>query len=63
MLTGVAPRPSSADDPRLLQAITASVAAHGYRQTTVANVIALAGVGRNSFYARYPNKEQCFLAA
>jgi AcrR family transcriptional regulator len=63
MLTGVALRPSSADDPRLLQAMTASVAAHGYRQTTVANVIALAGVGRNSFYARYPNKEQCFLAA
>jgi AcrR family transcriptional regulator len=34
----------------------------GYPQTTVARVIALAGVSRRAFYEQFANKEACFLA-
>jgi AcrR family transcriptional regulator len=34
----------------------------GYPQTTVAHVIALAGVSRRAFYEQFGNKEACFLA-
>lgn len=34
----------------------------GYRATTVAHVIALAGVSRRAFYEQFSNKEDCFLA-
>lgn len=34
----------------------------GYPQTTVAHVIALAGVSRRAFYEQFANKEACFLA-
>lgn len=54
---------TAAPDPRLLRAVTLAVAEQGYRQTTVADVIRVAGVGRNSFYSRFSDKEQCFLTA
>jgi AcrR family transcriptional regulator len=34
----------------------------GYTGTTVAHVIALAGVSRRAFYEQFANKEECFLA-
>ena len=34
----------------------------GYKATTVAHVIALAGVSRRAFYEQFSNKEDCFLA-
>src|SRR6204780_4299665 len=34
----------------------------GYKATTVAHVIALAGVSRRAFYEQFPCKEACFLA-
>jgi AcrR family transcriptional regulator len=34
----------------------------GYKATTVAHVIALAGVSRRAFYEQFANKEDCFLA-
>jgi AcrR family transcriptional regulator len=34
----------------------------GYKATTVAHVIALAGVSRRAFYEQFANKEACFLA-
>ena len=34
----------------------------GYPNTTVAHVIALAGVSRRAFYEQFANKEACFLA-
>lgn len=47
---------------RLYGAMIESVAARGYQSTTVAHVIALAGVSRRAFYEQFNNKEECFLA-
>ncbi|HEX5146845.1 MAG TPA: helix-turn-helix domain-containing protein [Conexibacter sp.] len=48
---------------RLLEAMAACVAEHGYAATTVAQVIARAGVSRKTFYEQFPDKRACFLAA
>src|SRR3954454_2917511 len=48
---------------RLICAIADSVAAKGYPDTSVADVIALAGVSRRTFYEHFKDKEDCFLAA
>lgn len=47
---------------RLYGAMIESVARRGYADTTVANVLALAGVSRRAFYELFDNKEDCFLA-
>jgi AcrR family transcriptional regulator len=47
---------------RLYGAMIETVAQRGYQATTVAHVIALAGVSRRAFYELFANKEQCFLA-
>jgi AcrR family transcriptional regulator len=39
-----------------------AVSERGYPQTTVAHVIAYAGVSRRAFYEQFQNKEACFLA-
>jgi AcrR family transcriptional regulator len=48
---------------RILEAIAAAVADKGYAQTTVADVIARAGVSRETFYEQFAGKEDAFLAA
>src|SRR5215218_4516301 len=48
---------------RLLEAMAQCVAEHGYAVTTVAQVIARAGVSRKTFYEHFPDKRACFLAA
>jgi AcrR family transcriptional regulator len=48
---------------RLLEAMAACVAEHGYAATTVAQVIARAGVSRKTFYEQFADKRACFLAA
>lgn len=48
---------------RLLEAMAEAVAEKGYRATTVADVIARAGVSRKTFYEQFRDKEDCFLAA
>jgi AcrR family transcriptional regulator len=48
---------------RLICAIADSVADKGYAETTVADVIAIAGVSRKTFYEHFKDKEECFLAA
>ena len=48
---------------RLICAIADCVAAKGYPNTTVADVIALAGVSRKTFYEHFNDKEDCFLAS
>jgi AcrR family transcriptional regulator len=48
---------------RLICAIADAVAAKGYAATSVADVIALAGVSRKTFYEHFAGKEACFLAA
>ncbi|HST55862.1 MAG TPA: TetR/AcrR family transcriptional regulator [Solirubrobacteraceae bacterium] len=47
---------------RLFGAMIESVAQRGYAGTTVAHVVALAGVSRRAFYEQFSNKEHCFLA-
>lgn len=48
---------------RMLEAMADAVAARGYGPTTVAHVIARAGVSRRTFYEHFRDKEECFLAA
>src|SRR3954447_20361335 len=48
---------------RLLQATTDAVAEQGYVKTTVADILARAGVSRATFYQLFRDKEDCFLAA
>jgi AcrR family transcriptional regulator len=47
---------------RIFGGMIESVSQRGYRETTVADVIALAGVSRRAFYEQFANKEDCFLA-
>jgi AcrR family transcriptional regulator len=48
---------------RLLQAATEAVAEQGYVKTTVADILARAGVSRATFYQLFRDKEDCFAAA
>ncbi len=48
---------------RLLAAIAEQVAAHGYRQTTITEVVKLAAVSTRDFYELFEGKEDCFLVA
>lgn len=48
---------------RLICAIADCVAENGYAETSVADVIACAGVSRGTFYELFADKEACFLAA
>jgi AcrR family transcriptional regulator len=47
---------------RLYGGMIESIAERGYRATTVAHVIGLAGVSRRAFYEQFSNKEDCFVA-
>ncbi|HEY7836176.1 MAG TPA: TetR/AcrR family transcriptional regulator [Solirubrobacteraceae bacterium] len=46
---------------RLHGAMIEAVSRNGYERTTVAHVIALAGVSRRAFYELFANKEECLL--
>ncbi|HXB14861.1 MAG TPA: TetR/AcrR family transcriptional regulator [Solirubrobacteraceae bacterium] len=46
---------------RLYGAMIEAVSRNGFLDTTVADVIALAGVSRRAFYELFANKEECFL--
>jgi AcrR family transcriptional regulator len=48
---------------RILAAVAESVAEHGFARVTVADVIAQAGVSRETFYEQFSDKEEAFLAA
>jgi AcrR family transcriptional regulator len=48
---------------RVLRAVLDVVGAQGYASCRVADVIALAGVSRRTFYDQFANKEEAFLAA
>lgn len=48
---------------RILRAVAESMAAKGYAATSVADVIARAGVSRSTFYELYDGKESAFLDA
>jgi AcrR family transcriptional regulator len=48
---------------RMLDAMTVAVARSGYADTTVADVIDVAGVSRRTFYEHFRDKQACYLAA
>jgi AcrR family transcriptional regulator len=48
---------------RILFAIVQAAAEKGYGATTVADVVARAGVSRRTFYEHFSSKEDCFLNA
>jgi AcrR family transcriptional regulator len=48
---------------RLLWAVVHVTAEKGYEATTVADILEVAGVGRESFYELFKDKRDCFLAA
>jgi AcrR family transcriptional regulator len=45
---------------RLFGAMISSAATKGYRATTVADLISLAGISRSSFYELFSDKDDCF---
>jgi len=47
---------------RMYGAMVEAVAANGYANTSVKQIIGLAGVSRRAFYEQFANKEECFLA-
>jgi AcrR family transcriptional regulator len=53
----------SAQRSRLEAALVDAVSSKGYVATTVADIIAGAGVSRTTFYQQFKDKEDCFLAA
>lgn len=48
---------------RLLAGIVAAVTEHGYPSTSIADVIARAGVSRKTFYEQFEGKDECFAVA
>lgn len=47
---------------RLLDGLAESIAAHGYRDTTVADIVRRARTSRRTFYEHFASKEACFVA-
>jgi AcrR family transcriptional regulator len=47
---------------RMHGAMVEAVAVNGYANTSVKQIIGLAGVSRRAFYEQFANKEECFLA-
>jgi AcrR family transcriptional regulator len=48
---------------RLLAAVVRVTAAKGYQASSVADILKEAGVGRETFYKHFKDKEDCFVAA
>lgn len=47
---------------RLYGAMVAAVSELGYERTRVADVLAISGISRNTFYRHFSSKQHCFLA-
>lgn len=48
---------------RLMNGVVEAVAEHGYAATTIAGIVAAAGISRRTFYEHFEGKQECFLAA
>src|SRR5215207_4006692 len=48
---------------RLQGAMVEAVARHGYADTTLRELVTLAGVSKSTFYEHFRSKQDCFLAA
>src|SRR5699024_14260 len=47
---------------RLEGAMIAAVGRHGFAETTVGELVTLAGVSKSTFYDHFESKQECFLA-
>ncbi|GHJ37060.1 TetR/AcrR family transcriptional regulator [Streptomyces sp. TS71-3] len=47
---------------RLLDGLADSIAANGYRNTTIADIVRQARTSRRTFYEHFPSREACFVA-
>jgi AcrR family transcriptional regulator len=56
------PSPNPSQRERLLDAMTVTAARYGYREASIARVLAQAGMSRATFYQHFEDKEACFLA-
>jgi AcrR family transcriptional regulator len=54
---------SLAQRTRLIRAMAEVMAEKGYVETTVADVLRRAGIGRETFYQQFSSKQDCFIAA
>lgn len=57
------PTAQASQRERLLEAVTAVSARYGYREASIARIVAQAKVSRATFYEHFADKEDCFLAA
>ncbi len=48
---------------RIINGLALEVSEKGYRAVTIADIVKRAGIARNTFYASFRSKEDCFLAA
>jgi len=48
---------------RIITALVDTVAEHGFKETTVADITKAAAVSRRTFYEHFADKEECFFAA
>jgi len=48
---------------RIFDGFAAALVYHGYEDTTITDIVELAGVSRATFYERFESKELCFSAA
>jgi AcrR family transcriptional regulator len=48
---------------RMLRAVVDAVAANGYNETAVADILERSGVSRRTFYDQFKDKQDCFLHA
>jgi AcrR family transcriptional regulator len=56
-------RPAGTPRERIMRAMAGAIHAKGYRDATVADIVAAAGVSRRSFYNEFPSKADAFFAA
>lgn len=47
---------------RMMEALSAAIDENGYAATTIADIVARAGVGKPAFYDNFADKEACFVA-
>ena len=52
-----------ADKQRVVFGLSTAVAAKGYADTTIADIVRHARVSKRTFYEQFPDKEACFLEA
>ena len=60
--SSAAQEPAHACRPRLLEGMAHSVAAKGYADTTVADIVREAGVSKRTFYECFATKADCLIA-